>query len=422
VTPNAGSNEQPGGTSADEIARLTRELDADDAERRRLQVELDEIRHSPVGPLIGPARTLRSVIERRTRRLRRRLSSRPGTPRPATAEGDPGRRLFPPRRLSPQFSGSELAWLVRRRLRRRAAGRWRPGPAVAAEPWLAPVLVDFFGRDGSTAMMALLASSPEIVIDEKYPYERRYFTYLWRWSRLLSRTDWPHALWTKDDVVSLAQEREGSTLVGPPPWLPRDLLDAPEEPPIAQRCFEFAWRELSTRAVSRVSGGKAPRYYAEKHGNTWLVDARELPPVKLIVLLRDPRDTHASIRAFEDSEPVTSFGIHHIWAGDHDPLTGILDRHRQRLRWIIALLAEDDAPVIRYEELVADTPSVARRLERYLEVELDPDVLRSPGLIGRHATSDQGGSERWRHDLDPETVERFNLELGSELDALGFSR
>ena len=417
MTPDAGSSEKPGGTSADEVARLTRELGAADAQRRRLEVELDQIRRSPLGPLIGPARTLRSVVERRARRLRRRFGGRATAPRPAGAEGDVARRL------SPQFSGSELAWLARRRLRRRAADRWRAGaPAAAADAWLTPILVDFFGRDGSTAMMALLASSPEIVIDEKYPYERRYFTYLWRWSRLLSRTDWPHALWTKDDVVSLAQEREGSTLVGPPPWLPRELLDARGEPPLAQRCFEFAWRELSTRAVARANGDDAPRYYAEKHGNTWLVDTRELPPVKLIVLLRDPRDTHASLRAFEDSEPVMSYGVHHIWAGDDDRLTGILDRHRRRLRWITALLAEDAASVVRYDELVADPRGVARRLERYLEVELDPDVLRNRGLIGRHATSDRGGSERWRHDLDPETVERFNLELGSELDALGFTR
>ena len=415
MSPDAGSSERPGGASDDEVARLTRELDAVDAERRRLRVELEQIRRSPLGPLIGPARTLRSVVERRAGRLRRRLGGRLAAPRPRGAEDDRERPL------PPRLSGSELAWLARRRLRR-GADRWRAAPPAGPEgPWLTPILVDFFGRDGSTALMALLASSPEIVIDEEYPYERRYFTYLWRWSRLLSRTDWSHALWTKDDVVSVAQEREGSTLVGPPPWLPRELLDTPGEPPIAQRCFELAWRELSTRAASRAGPSAPRRYYAEKHGNTWLVDRRELPPVKLIVLLRDPRDTQASIRAFEESEPVAGVGVHHVWAGD-DRLTGILDRHRQRLRWIAALLSEDAVPVVRYDDLIADPDGVARRLERHLEVELDPGVLRHPGLIARHATSARGGSARWRDDLDPATAQRFNDELGPELDALGFTR
>jgi hypothetical protein len=40
------------------------------------------------------------------------------------------------------------------------------------------------------------------------------------------------------------------------------------------------------------------RFYAEKHLDTWLLDTAELPPFELIVLLRDPRDSYVSIRAF----------------------------------------------------------------------------------------------------------------------------
>jgi hypothetical protein len=368
-------------------------------ERLRLRSELELIRLSPLGRLIDPARTLRAVLDRYLRRARMRL---------------PGARRLPPR-----LSGSELTWLARSRLRPRRE-RWDSptGPARERGQWLTPILVDYFGRDGSTAIMALLATSPDIVIDDKYPYERRYFTYLWRWSRLLSRADWPGALWTKDDVVSISQEQSPSGLLGPPPWLPRELLEpGGSGAPASRRSFEFVWAQLSARAAHGDQA--AARYYAEKHVNTWLVDLPELPPVRLIVLLRDPRDTHASIRAFEEQEPSTSFGIQDAWAGE-DRLAGILDRHRDRLRWIAGLLEEGRVPVIRYEELVTDIGAVAARLERHLEVEMHPDRLRADELASRHGSSASNRGGRWHRDLDPETAERFTRELRPELGALGF--
>jgi hypothetical protein len=271
-------------------------------------------------------------------------------------------------------------------------------------------------------MMALLGTSPWIVTDDQYPYERRYFTYLWRWSRLLSRTDWPGALWGKDDVVSIAQER-ASALLGPPPWLPRELLELGRDgTPISRRCFELVWRELSFGAVERARSGSGdtptPRYYAEKHGNTWLVDTRELPPLKVIALLRDPRDTYASIQAFEDQEPSTSFGDRHAWRGS-DRLEGIIDRQRRRLRWIARLLEAGRVPVVRYEELTGDLPSVVRRMEEHLQVELAPDALRGDELKARHGSSTADDSGRWRHELDPDIAERLTRELHPELQALG---
>jgi Sulfotransferase domain len=403
----------------EESARLRRELEAVDLERRRLRSELQQIRSSPLGPLIEPARIARVVAQRWLGRLRRLL----GRGRRGAGEGAaPRPGLDRPKPLPPRLSGSELAWLARRRLRRRA-DRWSTPvpPQAPSGEWLTPILVDYFGRDGSTLLMALLATSPQIVIDEKYPYERRYFTYLWRWSRLLARTDWPGALWTKDDVVSISQEREAPGLLGPPPWLPRELLEpGPDGVPIARRCFELGWAELSARASDRArSGGRpGPRYYAEKHVNTWLVDAGELPPVRLLVLLRDPRDIYASIQAFEQRDPTTSFGIQDAWAGA-DRLAGIVERHRQRLRWIAGLLDEGEVPVIRYGALTEDLGRVARRVGQHLGIELDPDALRTEELASRHGSSATNGRGRWQRDLDSETAERFTRELGPELEAVG---
>jgi hypothetical protein len=393
-----------------------------DMERLRLRSELEQMRSSPLGPLIDPARTVRLVVVRYLSRLRRLL---PGgrSVRSRSSRRRPGADR--PERLPPRLSGSELLWLAAHRLRRRPE-QWTSAipPSPPTGQWLTPILVDYFGRDGSTALMALLGSAPEIAIDDRYPYEQRYFTYLWRWSRLLGRTDWPAALWTKDDMVSIAQE-QAPALLGPPPWLPRALLESGRGgEPISRRCFELVWAELSARvaerALSRAPEGPPPRYYAEKHGNTWLVDLRELPPMKLLVLLRDPRDTYASIRAFEQKEPATSFGIQEAWTGA-DRLDGILERHRQRLRWIAGLLEDGQVPVIRYEELSTDLAGVARRLARHLEVELRPQVLERDDLVARHGSSSADGSGRWQRELDSETADRFARELGPELEAVGFT-
>ena len=60
---------------------------------------------------------------------------------------------------------------------------------------LQPLLVDYFTRDGSTLTMRLLASSPQIAVGGGYPYEQKYFAYLYRWSHLIEKTEWPRQVW-----------------------------------------------------------------------------------------------------------------------------------------------------------------------------------------------------------------------------------
>ncbi len=96
--------------------------------------------------------------------------------------------------------------------------------AAEEEPALEPILVDYFTRDGSTLMMRLLATSPQIVVAGQYPYEQKYFAYLYRWARLLDRRQWPRDFWSGHHLASLTQENY-MPFMGPPPWLPRDLLE-----------------------------------------------------------------------------------------------------------------------------------------------------------------------------------------------------
>ena len=293
-----------------------------------------------------------------------------------------------------------------------------------------PILVDYASRDGSTLMMRLLSSSPQVAVEPHYPYERKYFAYLVRWAGLLDRTDWPEEQWSQSDLGSLLQAR-GRALMGPPPWLPRPALEpGPGDGPISEECFRFAWHQFSERAARASQNGDrrdpaAVEYYAEKHLNTWLIDLDELPPLRVIVLLRDPRDAYASIAA-----------VNRTRAG-REPLIGIrpdesengwrgrfLAQQSDRLRWIASLEQSDERPVVRYEDMIRDLAGEARRLGRSLSIELDPEaVLRDRKLRSDHATSTTAEASigRWKRELSSEDVKIFRRELGDELKSLGFA-
>jgi glycosyltransferase involved in cell wall biosynthesis len=309
-----------------------------------------------------------------------------------------------------------------RRARRQAGA----APATG-EAWLTPILVDYFTRDGSTLMMRLLASSPNVAVDRKHPYERKYFAYLWRWSRLLDRSDWPVDEWTPRNLASILLERD-APLMGPPPWLPRALVESgPGEPSMSRRCFDLAWGEFSRRAAQRTLAdhgdpGGSVRYYAEKHLNTWRLDFDALPEIRVIALLRDPRDTYISINAFNERRGTQGFGRQRAGT-EREYIVQMIARQRERLDWIMGLPDDGPIPVVRYDELIGDLPGVAARLERSLSIRLRPEQMgKDERERRRHLTSasPQESIGRWRREMPAEVQAIFATELGEELDSLGF--
>jgi hypothetical protein len=320
--------------------------------------------------------------------------------------------------------GSEARKRYRlRRDRHRPVAALQTAQAPERGPWLKPLLVDYFSRDGSTVLMRLLATSPQIAVEPVYPYERKYFAYLWRWAQVLERDDWPEDVWGAQSLGSLDDLRE-ATIAGPPPWLPRPFLDDPAgRPPFARAAFDKVWSEFSLRAsdaVRREHGTDGPVIYsAEKHMNTWRVPLEQLPPVQLLVVLRDPRDTFVSIESFGDRAG-SGFGGADAAAGN-GLLEHVIARQRERLRWVASL--GEDVPVIRYEDLVRDLDGVAARLSGVLGVELDADAVRADRETRdrhRSAASPEASIGRWREELSPEAAAAFESELGGELRAAGF--
>jgi hypothetical protein len=100
-----------------------------------------------------------------------------------------------------------------------------------------------------------------------------------------------------------------------------------------------------------------------------------------------------------------------------------IEREGTRMRWIAGLPSGGKFPVFRYEDLVTDLPTQSRRLEEWLSVSLDPDVaVADSALRERHvsAATPEESVGRWQTELDPDLAERFNRELGEELEALGY--
>ena len=280
-------------------------------------------------------------------------------------------------------------------------------------------------------MMRLLHSSPQIAVEGPYPYERKYFAYLVRWAGLLGRQDWEVDGWSAASLGTLAQADQGR-LLGPPPWSGRGLLaSANGEPTMTDRTFALVWSEFSRRAIeaTRARHRKPTaetRFYAEKHLQTWTVDAKALPRFRVIALLRDPRDVYLSILAFNEKRK----GTPPIGQVAGEPVERWRERfiatQRQRLRWVAEILAsgeQDHALVVRYEDLIGDLAAEAARLETLLGVTLRPKaVLRDRRLRSEHATSASAEASvgRWRREMSAADASHFASALGEELAAVGF--
>jgi hypothetical protein len=321
---------------------------------------------------------------------------------------------------------------VLRRIRELATRPDRLTKGGRSRDHLVPILVDNTGRDGSTLMMRLLATSPQIAVPGPYPYEKKYFAYLWRWSRLLERRD-KSDLWTEGDLASLAQEAE-SPLMGPPRWSSSLLhLAGAAEPSMSRRMFDLAWGEFSRRATRQVREEHGDRradvrYYAEKHQDTWLVDLEALPPLKVAVLLRDSRDIFVSFHAFDAKRRRESGGRFEAalpgqWETEEDRTMRFIERERERLRWIAHLPADDRFCLFRYEDLVMDLRGQARRLEDWLSVRVAPEAAATDMELRQvhvSAESPEASVGRWKREMRRDLVQLFNRELADELEVVGY--
>lgn len=310
----------------------------------------------------------------------------------------------------------------------RNASRASVAPAGIAPPVradsLVPLLISGGGRNGTTLIMQLLATSPQIVFERVYPFEQRYLTYFLRWAGLVRIGIGPTDRW--DQVMMVARKDDW---IGPIPWVdPEYLQEVPECDEFHLEMFDSIWQSFSIRAdliATEKEGTEqgSTIYYAEKTPG-WVRD--ELlssgRPFKAIHPLRDPRDTYLSVLAFHKKRRGRGFGVEES-ASDEEYARRFAEGQRAALRRLLELEESDQDLIVRYEGLVGDLALQAKRLGTWLGVDLDADaVSERAGEFADHMTSatPKDSVARWRRELSSDLQDLFVSTLGDEIEAAGY--
>jgi hypothetical protein len=265
------------------------------------------------------------------------------------------------------------------------------------------------GRVGSTLVMQLLATDDDIVFDRTHPFgEYRALSYCIRVGSVIGSPHDPD----HHRVTPFFFEGDGA---GPIPWEPT-AFDRGRLGPPASRAL---WATFSAAMRARRP---TAAWYAEKLACEVDDLAAAAIPHRVVDLVRDPRDTLASIRAF------TATGIDGLdGAATADP-TEYLDRFVARTRTVITrMLAPGPAErlLLRYEDVATDLPAAARTLGDWLGRRLDgAAVAADRARYVEHTTTESVAASigRWRTDLAPDEAERIWAGTGDLLTALGYDR
>jgi hypothetical protein len=263
------------------------------------------------------------------------------------------------------------------------------------------------GRVGSTLLMQLLATSPRIVFDREYPYgEYRYLSYCARIAGVVGGEG------GRDRVTPFFFS---STAAGPIPWEPQSL----DRTALAPRALRALWSACSDGFREQ---NPAAALYAEKLATDPATVVTAGIPLRIIDLVRDPRDVLASIRAF------TARGVDGF---DRTPetdeaqyLEDFVARTRERLT-DLAELSGCDQRVLRYEDVATDLHATATAVGAWLGEPLDADtVLADRFAYARHVTTDSVDASigRWRADLAPAEAAAIWDGLSDLLEPLGYAR
>jgi Sulfotransferase family len=307
---------------------------------------------------------------------------------------------------------------------------------TAYTPHLQPLLVNSFGRTGTTLLMRMLSAHPAVVVYNRPPYEARGGKY------------WTHVLKT------LAAPTDARKRVGAPTEFHLEPLAAGGNP-FYSAAFA-AWPEVEAwsgstyitdlaafcqrsidgwyLATAAAQGqALAPLvYFAEKHfSDAYPQLMRELyPGARELFLVRDFRDMVASMLAYNARKGFGDFGRALVESDE-----AWLNYLYKTFLVLRAAWRERGEPgsLVRYEDLVRDPAATLPPLLNLLGLEAAPETVTrllaaadAPELRG-HATagSPSGSIGRWRHDLPPtlrsaveETFGELLQEFGYEVDAV----
>jgi hypothetical protein len=292
---------------------------------------------------------------------------------------------------------------------------------------LQPLMITTLGRSGSTALISLLASHPQIVAYRPSETESRVASY---WMDLFLGISEPSSYLRQIFPVRLA-----------PGWWTGGASPSPkldEDPSTREWLGASAVEELAALCQSRIEafyreiGARADRpnaiYFTEKcqpsAGNALPALLDEIYPAsREVVLVRDFRDMMASMSTYSEG---SAFG----------PAPGVaLEEHVRR--WGISALnlaqnwrrRSDQAHLVRYEDLVLEPSETIERLLVYLGLDASSSavetftntLLDSEAKLESHRTtsSPKESIGRWRKlDIGRQTM--YEEAFAPALEAFGY--
>lgn len=266
------------------------------------------------------------------------------------------------------------------------------------------------GRSGSTLLMQLLATGPGVVFDRRYPAEYRFLSYFARTAAMLTEP------FDEERHVGVTPFFFGDR----PQWGPipfaTDLVDVGRlERPILRHLW-LAWSEEIRRSQPDAT------VYAEKLAVDVPTVAAAGVPIRVIDLVRDPRDVVASIRAFT-ATGMDGFG-RHPGIDERRFLGDFLRRYGAGLAAMADPLPDGiDRILVRYEDLARDLTVEADRLGDWAGLDLDAaPVEHSRDAYRHHRTTDtvEESIGRWRRDLLPGEADLIADRLAEQLRPFGY--
>ena len=250
--------------------------------------------------------------------------------------------------------------------------------ALVAEyvPRIPPLVVTTLGRSGSTWLLQMLASHPQVVVFRRFPYESTPAKY------------WLHALRVLCEPVNFVESQQPDTFddpwwVGNNPyhddrvyeqdrlsdWFARSHVESLASS--TKQTIDDWYTTLATvQAQSDVS------YFAEKHvWPTYLPDLiwELYPRTKEIFLVRDFRDMAHSILAFDAQRGYAGFG-RPDGSSDEEYMRGEMRRMVDDLHraWVAR---RDRAHLVRYEDLVLEPRETLTSMLGYLGLDSGPETV-----------------------------------------------
>jgi hypothetical protein len=291
-----------------------------------------------------------------------------------------------------------------------------------------PLIVNTIGRSGSTLLVTMLRSHPQMVAFSPFLKDARMATY------------WMSILQDLAEPASFLYPFDAFDLETPHWWLGSgsapDKLGAPD---IEQWLGTEAVESLAAMCQSRIEAfynrvadpDTSPRYFVEKFLPYQIVPdllSEVYPGAREVILVRDFRDQLCSVIAFNEKRGYQAFGL-----GEAESNEAYIRRNlvRSAGELIERLRQASTRPhLVRYEDLILEPERALGELFAYLDVDADPDLIE--GLLKRvqeetesmqhHRTTSNPAASigRWREDLPEEMAELCEEVLGPLMVELGY--